>query len=252
MRVVSLVPSLTETLVDYGLRLGDEVVGVTSFCVHPPEARKAARVVGGTKTPKIDRIVELAPDLVVVNREENLKEHAEALEAAGLTLHVTDIRTLDDARRALLDLGRAVGRADVAWKHEAELAQAVREVRAMSLNRYPVPVFVPIWKDPWMTFNGDTYAHDVLKLCGAENVFAEAEKRYPTLEAEDVLARGAKAVLLPSEPYVFKDAHRDEWVRRGIPERNVQLLDGEALTWYGTRAARGLREVARVVASLEG
>lgn len=251
MRIVSLVPSLTETLFELGV--GASVVGVTHFCVHPPEARQKAARVGGTKTPDVARILELHPDLVCVNVEENRKEDVDALDRAGVRIHVTDVRTIDDVRRMIEELAAAVG----ADRRRAEalhigLELALDAADAVSPEK-PLPVFVPIWRSPWMTFNRDTYAHAVLSVCGADNRFAPFPDRYPTVDRRDVAESGARFALLPSEPYAFREKHRDEVAREfGIAKERVSLFDGEALTWWGARSAQGIREIAALVAALEG
>ncbi len=246
MRVVSLVPSITEALHALGLEPGDELVGVTSFCVHPEDARKRARVVGGTKTPKIDRIRGLAPDLVVVNFEENRKEDVDALRDAGVPILVTDVRTVADAAAMMRQLGEATGRQDAAEAIAASIDAVLAEREsAIAILGDPIPVFVPIWKEPWMAFNGDTFAHDVLRLAGARNVLADDAVRYPETSPESALAKGARLAILPSEPWVFKEPDAAELRERGFAD--AVLLDGEALTWYGSRTPDGVRHVAAVV-----
>lgn len=244
---MSLVPSWTETLYSFGFDA--EVVGVTKWCVHPKELVARATKIGGTKDPDVARIAQLKPDLVVANREENRKEDVEALQRAGVDVWVSDVRSVRDSIREVLALGALVGR------KEAAEALAVRiEATVAALPPAPdgVPVFVPIWRRPWMTFNADTYAHDVLRLCGARNVFAGEPDRYPERGPEDAIARGATAALLPTEPYPFhqKTQGREEVVAAGFDPARVAILDGEALTWYGAREVDGLQAVARSVAAL--
>ncbi len=247
MRVVSLVPSLTEALADMGLALGDEIVGVTSFCVHPADARRRARVIGGTKNPNVDRIIALAPDLVVVNFEENRRVDVDAITAAGVPVHVTEIRTVADAERALRALGAEVGHPEEGDAMADEIATARADLEKTIAGRgEPVPVFVPIWKEPWMGFNRDTFAHDVLTLAGARNVLADADARYPVTTIAEVLEAGARVALLPSEPWRFEAPDVAALKETGFAD--AALLDGEALTWYGSRTPWGIREVARVVA----
>lgn len=250
-RLVSLVPSWTETLCAFGLEAS--LVGVTRWCVHPKEILAKVEKVGGTKDPDVARIVALAPDLVVCEKEENRKPDVEALRVAGLDVWLSDVRSLDDARRDVLALGAATGRDEAARGLAARIDAAAREAR----DRAPAArdVFVPVWRRPWMTLTRDTYAHDVLASAGARNVFADAPGRYPERSPEDARAAGAAYALLPTEPYPFHeklDAAREELVAAGFAPERIGLVDGEALTWYGARTPEGLRVVADAVARLGG
>ncbi|HVL48022.1 MAG TPA: helical backbone metal receptor [Candidatus Thermoplasmatota archaeon] len=243
MRIVSLVPSLTETL--FHLGLDREVVGVTNFCVHPKGAVARKRRVGGTKNPDVKAILALEPTLVVVNTEENRREDVDAIAKGGAPVHVTDIRTVARAVDAVRGLGEATGAIGPAKALAKRLEEAAREAAAR--RGPPVKVYCPIWRDPWMTMNGDTYAHDALAHAGAANVFADASARWCDGTPAEALARGAEAALLPSEPYPFSGKHVDDLVAAGFPRARVGLVDGEALTWYGVRTARGLHALVDAV-----
>ena len=248
-RLVSLVPSWTETLFRFGFDA--EVVGVTRWCVHPRELMQRVPKVGGTKDPDVAAIAALKPDLVVCEKEENRREDVDALRARGIPVWTSDVRDVGSSLRDILSLGDAVGRPEAARALADEVEAALREVAAA---RGPdVPVYCPIWRRPWMTPTADTYAHHVLAACGARNVFAQAEGRYPERGPEEALEAGARAVLLPTEPYPFHDkldAALDELEEAGFPRERVHLVDGEALTWYGAREPWGIREVARTVGKL--
>ena len=248
-RLVSLVPSWTETLYSFGFDA--EVVGVTKWCVHPRELTEKAPKVGGTKDPDVPRIVALKPDLVVANKEENRREDVEALRAAGLDVWVSDVRSVADSLREVLRLGERTGREASARALVERIEASRREVEAARPPE-PVPVYVPIWRRDWMTLSGDTYAHDVLRLAGARNVFEEEAERYPLRSPEDARARGAMAALLPTEPYPFHEKAQavDEVVAAGFPRERVRIVDGEALTWYGAREVEGLRTVGEAVRAL--
>lgn len=232
MRMVSLVPSHTETLVAWGLA----VVGRTRFCLHgscPP--------LGGTKDPDVRRVMELAPDLIVANHEENRAEDVAALEAAGLHVLVTDIRSLADAAAETRRLGGAVERAV-----EAETLATVIEAIPRDEPRLPAVCF--IWRRPWMAVGPDTYAHDVLAAAGFLNTVTAP--RYPEMSLEEARALGATVALLPSEPYPFSARQIPEVEAVFGPGRAV-LLDGQALTWYGPRTASGVEELRRARRQLE-
>jgi ABC-type Fe3+-hydroxamate transport system substrate-binding protein len=211
-RVVSLVPSATETL----LAIGADVVACTRFCEQP-----GLLTVGGTKNPDVDAIVALAPDLVVVDEEENRREDADALVAAGLDLLVLAVRSVDDAVAAVAELAARSGRP----------APDLRVPPAVAVQ---VRAFVPIWRRPWMTVNGDTYGASVLRAVGVELVTAAWSERYPMVELVDAAALAPDVVLVPSEPYSFTAAHLDE-LRAAFPGAVVMAVDGQDLFWWGTR-----------------
>ena len=250
-RIVSLVPSHTETL--HGLGLADRVVGRTRFCIHPEPWVATLPIVGGTKDAKLERIQELRPDLVVADKDENPKALVDALTATGIEVLWSDIATIDDAAAFVLRLAERCGgpAPEAAARWEGELQQARRQGGAGA----PIPVFCPIWFDPWMTFNGTAYPSAMLAAAGLRNVFAErpADPRYFAVTAEEVAAAGARWSLLPTEPYPFH--RRREAVSTtalgtcGQPER-VRIVDGEALTWFGMRTLPGLRELRRVATEL--
>lgn len=247
---MSLVPSWTETLFHFGFDA--EVVGVTKWCVRPKELVERVPRVGGTKDPDVPRIVELRPDLVVANKEENRREDVEALRAAGLEVWVSDVRSVEDSLREVRKLAALTGRPDAGRALAERIDAARREVEAGRPRGEAVPVFVPIWRRDWMTISGDTFAHDVLRVAGARNVFGEDKERYPLKTPEEARAKGATAALLPTEPYPFHQKAQavDEIVAAGFPRERVRILDGEALTWYGAREVEGLRVVGDAVRAL--
>jgi len=217
VRVVSLVPSLTETLIAWGV----VPVACTRFCEQP-----ALRHVGGTKDPDIAAILALAPDLVLMDREENRREDAEALAAAGVEVLSTDVTSI-----------AGVAEMTVAVRARLGLEAAAEQMTAAPVWR-DVPTwttaFIPIWRRPWMTCSGRTYGSSLLASLGVANVYADAGTVYPTVELEDVAARSPALVLLPSEPYPFKDRHTAE-VAASIPTATIRLIDGQDLFWWGAR-----------------
>lgn len=248
-RLVCLVPSWTETLYAWGFDA--EIVGVTKWCVHPRELVARVEKVGGTKDPDVRRILALAPDLIVCEKEENRKEDVEALQAAGVEVFLSDVRSLSDARRDILRLGQATGKGEAATAMAERLDASIAEVAGSAGPQ--VPVYVPIWRRPWMTLTRDTYAHHVLAATGALNVFADAHGRYPERGPEEAVEAGARAALLPTEPYPFhkkEDEAIPELIGAGFPRDRILLVDGEALTWYGARAVEGIRTVAATVRAL--
>ncbi|MGW1158353.1 helical backbone metal receptor [Streptomyces sp. NPDC002519] len=233
MRVVSLVPSLTEAV---AATVPHALVGATDWCTHPPDLDVVR--IGGTKNPEVERIVRLAPDLVLANEEENRAPDLAALRAAGLTILVTEVRDVPGAFRELERVVAACGVPRPRWLDEARAAWA----------RLPVPerrtsAVVPVWRRPWMVLGRDTFAGDVLARLGVDNVYAAHPERYPRIPLEELCA-AAPFVVLPDEPYRFTAEDGPE-AFRGLP---CALVDGRRLTWYGpslTEAPRVLTEALR-------
>ena len=236
-RIVSLVPSLTEAVCILGR--GDRLVGVTRFCTEPADIVGGLPKVGGTKNPDLARIIELRPELVLVNAEENRAEDFQTLSAAGLILFVSFPRDLESAAASLQRLGAVLDTSEIADHIAADLRQARLHTTAT------VRVFCPIWRKPWMSFNRDTYPHDVLSCAGAHNICAEFAERYPIVELPEIATFDPEVVLLPDEPYPFAERHRRFLfdLRETSAWRNdrVHFVDGKMLFWYGPRTAQGVR-----------
>jgi ABC-type Fe3+-hydroxamate transport system substrate-binding protein len=238
-RIVSLVPSQTELLADLGL--GDEVVGITRFCVHPPSWKGRKTGVGGTKDVRVERVRALAPDLVLANREENVREQVEAL-ATFAPVYVTDVASVDDALAMICVVGRLVDRVGAADALAVEIRASFGRLAAAE----PVRAAYLIWREPWMTVGRDTIIHDVMARGGLANVFGD-RTRYPAVTPDDLRAARPEVVLLSSEPYPFKAKHVAE-VEAMAPGVPVLLVDGEPFSWYGSR----LRETPAALAALRG
>jgi ABC-type Fe3+-hydroxamate transport system substrate-binding protein len=221
VRVVSLVPSATESLLEWDV----VPVAVTRFCEHPelPD-------VGGTKNPDLDAIVGLEPDLVVMCVEENRAEDAAGLRDAGCELFVFDVDGVDDVAA---QLGALASRLDVDPALEFELGSEGHEP---SLD---ARVFVPIWRRPWMTLSGHTYGSSLLARIGLRNLFADAVERYPETTLDAVQARRPDVVLAPSEPYPFTARHRAE-LEAVAP---VVFVDGKDLFWWGVRTPSAIERL---------
>jgi len=249
-RIVSLVPSWTETL--FALGLGERVVGVTKFCVAPAERVESLRKVGGTKNPDLRTIATLAPDLVIANAEENRREDVERMRSQRFPVLVTYPRTVPAAVESLLKIGRLAGREAEAGAMAREITRTVSEVEADVgvWAKLRLRAFCPIWKKPWMAFNADTYAHDVLRMMGFNNVYAAAGKRYPATTLDEAIELRPDVVLLPDEPYEFSDKDVDE-LRRVLPPglaRRVLIVSGRDLHWYGVHMVSGLKSLAQRLA----
>ncbi|GED88003.1 helical backbone metal receptor [Streptomyces sp. 6-11-2] len=228
MRVVSLVPSLTEAV---AVSLPGVLVGATDWCTHP--AGLDVTRVGGTKNPKVDRIAALAPDLVIANEEENRAPDLDALRAAGLEVLVTGIRDLPQAFRELARvLSACGGTGRPRWLDEAEAAW----------SSPPVPpgrttAVVPIWRRPWMVLGRDTFAGDVLARLGVDHLYTRHAERYPRVPLEELRAAAPDVVVLPDEPYRFTADDGPE----AFPGLPCALVSGRHLTWYGPSLARAPR-----------
>lgn len=251
MRIVSLVPSLTETLWDLGV--GPSVIGVTKFCVHPRDARLKAAVVGGTKDPDLVLIQGLRPDLIIADEDENKPEHIEALRAAGRRVHVTKVSTVRDAAMAVAEIGRLVGREHDAEAKSQRILERAAELKAVTSVFAPLRVFIPIWRRPLMTLDATTYMADLAAIAGAKNLFTGSPRKYFTTTFDEVRAQAPDAVLLPTEPYRFREEHRAEFAQAlDLALDKVPIIDGEAFTWFGVRTLQGLDALAAAVRGLRG
>ena len=239
MKIVSLCPSLTELVFDLGA--GDSLVGRTKFCVHPADRVDAIEKVGGTKNPKIDRIIELAPDLVLMNEEENRREDAAALETAGIRVHTSMPRTAAETAAMVRSIGIALGRSREAEPVAADIERRADRVRRDAVRYPPVRYACLIWRDPIMTVNDDTFIAGLLALPGGQNVFGARESRYPTISPADLHEADPLVILLPNEPFPFQDRHVDELAASSrLPRERFRLVDGELLSWHGSRTPRGI------------
>ncbi|QXJ19930.1 ABC transporter substrate-binding protein [Actinomadura graeca] len=221
-RVVSLVPSLTETVADAAPGL---LAGATDWCTHP-EGLDVPRV-RGTKNPDLERIAELRPDVVVGNTEENRPADVEALRAAGVPVWMTEIRGVGEALRSLRRmLAEACRVPEPAWLDEADRAWAGA---APVWADGPRAAVVPVWRRPWMVVGRGTFTGDVLARLGVANVYAGHPERYPKIPLDELNAAGADLAVLPDEPYRFTAADGPE----AFPGLDAALVDGRYLTWYG-------------------
>lgn len=271
-RVVSLVPSMTGSLYDLGA--GDFLAGITDYCLPPSGAAPVVRV-GGTKSPRVEDILKLDPELVLANQEENTAATVEALEAAGVKVWVTFPRSVENSLSVLWTLVRLFQLHTAAPKVKTMEVTLEWTARASAM-RPPARVFCPIWKGEregedvwWMTFNSETYAHDVLRVCGGTNVFGSRSRRYPLgadlgerpaedatdrdlryprLPASEIREADPEVILLPNEPFEFDETDRLQIQQElsttsAVTHDRVHLIDGSLVTWHGTRLARALVEL---------
>lgn len=267
MRVVSLVPSETESVaVLAGI---DRLIGRTDFCLEPEGVIEGIPSVGGTKRFDVDRVLALEPDLILANQEENGERDVKALIAAGAPVHLSFPRSLEDSHSYLVDLHALLGGDRLDVLHAAE--QAIRETAPAAWRSRAPRVAVPIWRDPYMSFDEHTFASAMLEAAGAENVFSGRPRRYPLaadldrdrapietgkdtryprFAIEELIARAPDVVLLPDEPFAFDETHREE-LRAMLGHDRVVLVSGKDLFWYGVRAAGAVARLRATLASLD-
>lgn len=226
-RVISLCPSVTETL--FALGAGSLVVGRTRFCIHPAPEVKAVQVVGGTKSIHFEKIAALQPDLILAVKEENTPEMVESL-SVNFPVAVFDVNTLTDCSRMVRDLGQLTGTSHVA----TEMAEALDDFFERSLNKNLLPgtAIYLIWKGPYLAAGPETFIHEVLRWGGWENAVTTA--RYPEITLEEMQSLDPDWVLLSSEPWPFKEKDVLE-LQQALPRARVRLVDGEMFSWYGAR-----------------
>ena len=226
-RIVSLVPSQTELLFDLGLK--DRLIGVTKFCVHPKNLRNEKTVVGGTKTVHLDKIEDLAPDIILCNKEENTQEMVAELEKIA-PVHVSKVSSISDSLQLINDYGEIFNVEEKALKLvdsiEEKLATFSEEIQH---KKWKSCLYL-IWKDPYMAAGNDTFINELLKLNKLENKIAG--NRYPALNKEELIEYSPDVVLLSSEPFPFKQEHIEEFKNLGL---HAILVDGEYFSWYGSR-----------------
>ncbi|MBW8740024.1 MAG: ABC transporter substrate-binding protein [Streptomyces turgidiscabies] len=236
MRVISLVPSLTEAV---AVTVPGVLVGATDWCSHPADLGADVVRVGGTKNPEVERIVALAPDLVVANEEENRAPDLAALRDAGIEVLLTEVRDVPQAFRELARVVTACGAGSrPGWLDEAESAWSAPERWRNTAADARTTAVVPVWRRPWMVLGRDTFAGDVLARLGIDNAYASHAERYPRVPLEELraAARGGM-VVLPDEPYRFTAEDGPE-AFAGVP---CALVSGRHLTWYGPSLAEAPR-----------
>lgn len=224
-RIVSLVPSQTELLFDLGLE--EQIVGITKFCIHPFGKVKTKTKVGGTKNFRVDIIQDLKPDLIIGNKEENYEEGIRLLEK-DFPVWMSDIVTLPDAFQMISSVGELTGTEMSA----SGLVNKIKDSFATIRKAAPKKVLYLIWKNPWMAAGGDTFIHSMLIEIGFTNALNQS--RYPVLTDEQLKQLDPEAIFLSSEPYPFKPTHIAE-LKELLPNSNIQLVDGEMFSWYGSR-----------------
>jgi ABC-type Fe3+-hydroxamate transport system substrate-binding protein len=231
-RIVSLVPSQTELLADLGLN--DRVLGLTRFCVHPDDWRKTKVIVGGTKNVDMRKLELLKPDLVIGNKEENDRAQIEAIRTMA-PVFTTDVKTLQDALNMIADIGLITDASGEA----AAICNAIKSrFRPFTQTGFCTSCAYLIWQNPIMTVSTNTFIHDMLRIAGFENVFANfGSARYPEITIDDLISKKPQVILLSSEPYPFRKKHLDFFAKY-CPGSSVAFADGEMFSWYGSRLVK--------------
>lgn len=244
IRIISLVPSQTELLYDLGLE--SEVIGITKFCVHPKTWFTNKTRIGGTKAINIEQIKSLQPDLIIGNKEENVKEQIEALQLIA-PVWLSDINTLEDALDMIFTIGQLTNKAPEATSLISKIRLSFNQLssnESLATNHPPINTAYLIWQNPYMTVGGDTFIGDMIRRCGLQNVF-EDQKRYPIVTLQDLIDRNCKLLLLSTEPFPFTQKYIDA-LQKQLPAVTILLVDGEMFSWYGSRllpAAGYLRQL---------
>jgi iron complex transport system substrate-binding protein len=277
-RVISLVPSLTESMFDLGF--GSSVIAITDFCTQPANNLSGLPRLGGPKNPDVQSIIELQPDLILLNQEENTRQTVETLQAAGLPIWITFPRTIRAALDILWTLA-GIYQSPTAAARVETIERAVKWNELALEEEQTTRYFCPIWQEStkeglrwWMTFNQDTYAADVLRVVGGMNVFSErrrryplaadlglaeeqdpkdADTRYPRVTLQEIVRAEPEVILLPDEPYNFTEVEREEMCQllKDTPAvrcERVHLVEGSLITWHGTRLARAISELPSLFA----
>jgi ABC-type Fe3+-hydroxamate transport system substrate-binding protein len=223
--IVSLVPSITELL--YTLQLDEQVTGITKFCIHPNNWFREKTRVGGTKAIRADVIHKLQPDLIIANKEENVKDQIEEL-AQHYPVWVTDVNNLADAMEMIEQIGAITNTQPGATRLISQINEAFSTLQN---KNQPLKAGYLIWRNPYMTIGNDTFIHDMLGRCGFKNMF-DHTTRYPAIDTWQLTQ--CDLLLLSSEPYPFQQKHIDE-LQAELPNTHIMLVDGEMFSWYGSR-----------------
>jgi ABC-type Fe3+-hydroxamate transport system substrate-binding protein len=239
-RIVSLVPSQSELLYDLGL--DEEVVGITKFCIHPQKWFKMKQRVGGTKTVNIDVVKSVQPDLIIANKEENVKGQIEKLQTIA-PVWVSDVKNLEEAISMISSIGTLVGKSEKALEITYKIESAFKSLPA--INKRLKTAYL-IWKDPYMAAGGDTFINNIIARAGLENIFSHS-RRYPEISIDDLQQNDCQLLLLSSEPYPFKQKHAHA-LQEQLPDTKILLVDGQLFSWYGSRLAETPQYLRKLIA----
>lgn len=224
-RIVCLAPSITELLFDLGLI--DKLVGRTKFCIYPEGGFTNAKIIGGTKNVHIEKVKDLNPDLVIANKEENVKEQVEQISLFTNTF-TTVIKNKEDALKMIVDIGQLTG-SDIPAQN---IINQIKTNDSIIEKTDKISMAYLIWKEPFMTVGGDTFISNYMKEFGFHNCF-ETENRYPQISIEEIKLKNPDVILLSSEPFPFSNEHLEEIQK--LTNIRTELIDGSYCSWYGSR-----------------
>jgi ABC-type Fe3+-hydroxamate transport system substrate-binding protein len=238
-RIVSLVPSITEFLIDIGLEKA--LVGRTQFCIHPQDIVVNIPAVGGTKNVDIDKVIALQPDLIIAVKEENEKSQIEQLckEAPCLIFDVVDLSSA-------LNMMETIAKATQKEQKVNAIIEMVKEAVCNLNKKGERMAMYLIWHKPMMTINKNTYISEMMKYAGFANVFASKQEAYPVIEDDEVLELNPEYILLSSEPFNFTEKHKEIY-RNKFPNSKVILVDGEMFSWYGSRMIKAFKYFSNLI-----
>lgn len=247
MRIVSLCPSLTELVCDLGH--SRDLIACTKFCVHPERRVKRLLKVGGTKDPKIQEIIALSPDIVLMNDEENRREDYEALIAEGVDCYSTMPRTIKETAQMVRSISAIIGGSQRGEEIAGDIEVRADRVSAAAARRESTSFAYIIWARPWMSVNDDTFAHALLTNAGGVNVFGDRSERYPEISLAELKEASPDVVLLCTEPYPFKSGDVvDLSAEIDVPMDRIFIADGEYLSWHGSRTPDGIDYAEALIA----
>lgn len=241
-RIVSLVPSQTELLVDLGLE--GNLVGITKFCVHPVHLRKQKKIVGGTKKVNFEKIKEVSPDIILCNKEENTKEMVGELEKIA-PVHVSEIKTIPHSLELISQYGQLFEVEDMASVITGKIEKGLKELQDHVREKPTKKVAYFIWRKPWMVAGKDTFIDHLLSLNQLENIFTEEISRYPEIALSQLRSKNVELVLLSTEPFPFKERHKEE-LQKLLGNSEIQIVDGEAFSWYGSRMIKSFKYFRKI------
>lgn len=243
MRIISLVPSITELLFDLGL--GKDIVGRTKFCIHPKDKVSSIPQIGGTKNVRVDKVLALDPTHIIANKEENTKDQIQQLQAHCNVL-VTKISDYPQALAAIHEIGIFTDSQSPTNLMVAKIEEAFSTLHPVNSR---LSVCYLIWRRPYMTIGADTFIHDMLYRCGLHNIYGDYT-RYPEVAIDDLIMRQPDLMFLSSEPYPFKNQHIAE-LQNVLPDTKILLVDGEYFSWYGSRMIPAVGYFSNLISSLK-
>jgi ABC-type Fe3+-hydroxamate transport system substrate-binding protein len=247
-RIISLVPSQSELLYDWGLQ--ERIVGITKFCIHPPAMFCSVEKIGGTKTLKFDKIEALKPDLIIGNKEENEQTQIQQLQQR-YPVWMSDIYTLDDALQMMTMLGDITNKKEQAEEMRTKVESDFQQLIPIAPPLSPKTIYL-IWRKPYMAAGSYTFIHDMMKKCGFENLVSnQNSSRYPELSETELQQLAPELILLSSEPYPFKEKHIQE-LQTLCPQAKIVLVDGELFSWYGSRLLKSPEYFKELIKQISG